>query len=208
MDRAKLDAAFQEGQFQALVSEAPQTRLWYAKVQTSDGWLIIEPNQATLFVDGRYFEYAKKQAQNVTVMLLNPTSLQAFFKEKNFRKIAIEADYLTVANQQRLAQMINIAATDFVLLKGQDLRIVKTAAEISKLQKAVDISLEAFAKVQPYLKIGISEKEIDHKLNYLLKRLGAEKEGFDNIIAFGTNTAMPHHCLLYTSDAADEHRDV
>ena len=193
MDRAKLDAAFQEGKFQALVSEAPQTRLWYAKVQTSDGWLIIEPNQATLFVDGRYFEYAKKQAQNVTVMLLNPTSLQAFFKEKNFRKIAIEADYLTVANQQRLAQMTNIAATDFVLLKGQDLRIVKTAAEISKLQKAVDISLEAFAKVQPYLKIGISEKEIDHKLNYLLKRLGAEKEGFDNIIAFGTNTAMPHH---------------
>ena len=193
MDRSKLDAAFKEHQFDAIISEAPQTRLWYAKVQTSDGWLIIEPKKATLFVDGRYYEYAKAHAQNVDVKLLAKDELKAFLEKKAFKKIAVEEDYLNLMQKNRIEKMTGLTADQIVLLNGQTLRIVKTKDEIAKLQKAVDISLDAFESVKSYLKEGITEKEIDHKLNYLMKRLGAEKEGFDNIVAFGPNTAMPHH---------------
>ena len=193
MDRSKLDAAFKEHQFDAIISEAPQTRLWYAKVQTSDGWLIIEPKKATLFVDGRYYEYAKAHAQNVDVKLLAKDELKAFLEKKAFKKIAVEEDYLNLMQKNRIETMTGLTADQIVLLNGQTLRIVKTKDEIAKLQKAVDISLDAFESVKSYLKEGITEKEIDHKLNYLMKRLGAEKEGFDNIVAFGPNTAMPHH---------------
>lgn len=193
MDRSKLDAAFKEHQFDAIISEAPQTRLWYAKVQTSDGWLIIEPKKATLFVDGRYYEYAKAHAQNVDVKLLAKDELKAFLEKKAFKKIAVEEDYLNLMQKNRIETMTGLTADQIVLLNGQTLRIIKTKDEIAKLQKAVDISLDAFESVKSYLKEGITEKEIDHKLNYLMKRLGAEKEGFDNIVAFGPNTAMPHH---------------
>ena len=193
MDRSKLDAAFKEHKFDVIISEAPQTRLWYAKVQTSDGWLIIEPKKATLFVDGRYYEYAKTHAQNVDVKLLAKDELKAFLEKKAFKKIAVEEDYLNLMQKNRIETMTGLTADQIVLLNGQTLRIVKTKDEIAKLQKAVDISLDAFESVKSYLKEGITEKEIDHKLNYLMKRLGAEKEGFDNIVAFGPNTAMPHH---------------
>ena len=193
MDRRRLEAAFRKDGFEAIISAAPQTRLWYAKVQTSDGWLVIEPERATLFVDGRYFEYAKRQAQNVEVQLLKAGALDAFLRARNFQKIALERDYLTLEQKEQLTSMANLNTATVVLLSGQALRVVKTAAEGDQLQRAVDISLAAFDKLNSYLKEGISEREIDHKLNYLMKRLGADKEGFANIVAFGANTALPHH---------------
>ena len=193
MERSRLNAAFKEKEFDAIISEAPQTRLWYAKVQTSDGWLIIEPKKATLFVDGRYYEYAKNNAKNVDVKLLANDELKKFLEKKAFKKIAIEEDYLNLMQKNRIKAMTELTDDQIVLIKGQDLRIIKTDEEIAKLQKAINISLDALESVKSYLKEGITEKEIDHKLNYLMKRLGADKEGFDNIVAFGKNTAMPHH---------------
>ena len=105
MERSRLNAAFKEKQFDAIISEAPQTRLWYAKVQTSDGWLIIEPKKATLFVDGRYYEYAKNNAKNVDVKLLANDELKKFLEKKAFKKIAIEEDYLNLMQKNRIKAM-------------------------------------------------------------------------------------------------------
>ena len=56
----KLFDALKEKKADAIISESQQTRKWYTGISTSDGWLIIESNkEATLFVDGRYIEYAK-----------------------------------------------------------------------------------------------------------------------------------------------------
>lgn len=193
MDKSRLNAAFKQLGIDAIVSESNQTRLWFANVETSDGWLIIEKDVATLFVDGRYFEYVTNNSRNVEVKLLSNTSLQDFFQDKKYQKIAIESDYLTLSNRSKIKKMTNLSAENIISIKGQQLRIIKTKDEIEKLQKAINISLEAFDKLKTYIKEGITEREIDHKLNYIMKRLGADKEGFDNIIAFGKNTAMPHH---------------
>ena len=71
--------------------------------------------------------------------------------------------------------------------------MLKDANEVSKIQKAVNISLDAFDKLQSFITEGVSEIELDNKLNYLMKRLGADKESFESIVAFGANSAMPHH---------------
>lgn len=60
MDKTRLLKLLDLHKADALVSEAPQTRLWYAKVETSDGYIVVEKDKATLFVDNRYIEYAKK----------------------------------------------------------------------------------------------------------------------------------------------------
>lgn len=193
MNRNRLDEAFNLFHFDALVSESSQTRLWYSGIQTTEGWLIIEKNTATLFVDGRYYEYAKNNAKNVEIKLLTQDSLKSFFQQKKFKKIAIESDYLNVSMLHKIKEMANFLNEQIILLNAQELRIIKTNEEIKKLQKAIDISLEALENVKSYLKVGVTEIEIDHKLNYIMKRLGADKEGFDNIIAFNKNTAMPHH---------------
>lgn len=193
MNSKKIFDIFETYKVDAIISESPQTRYWYSKISTTDGWLIIEPKSATLFVDGRYIEYATKNAKNVSVQLLANNSLQQWLKDKKFQKIAIEADYLTVQNKIKIKDMLKISDESIIPINGQKLRIIKTEEEISKIQKAIDISLESFDKIQLFLKEGITEKEVQHKLEYIMVRSGAEKEAFDSIVAFGESTAEPHH---------------
>ena len=139
---------FKESKADAYISEAPQTRLWFAGVQTTDVYLVIEPNKAYLFVDGRYIEYCTKNAKNVEVILLEKGTWSTPFNKTE---------------------------------------------QWQKVKEACEISLQALEEVKKILRVGITELEVSNKLGYLMKVFGAEKEGFDSIVAFGANAAEPHH---------------
>ncbi len=191
MNKSILNEFFSQFQLDAIISKAYQTRLWYAEVMTTEGFIVIEKDSATLFVDSRYFEYATKNAKNVQVVLLQGDVVNDFLRSKNFGKVAVESDYLELTHYNKLKN--NMPNTSFMNIKGQELRMLKDSIEVSKIQRAINISLEAFEKLSSFIVEGVSELELDHKLNYLMKRLGADKESFDSIVAFGANSAMPHH---------------
>lgn len=189
----KLSKVFQEHKIDAIISNTPQTRKWYSGINTSDGWLIIEPKKATLFVDGRYISYAKNSAKNVTIELLSKDSLSKWIEAKAFQKIGIESDFITVDEKNKIKKMTKLNESSFISINSQEFRIIKTEEEINKIQKAIDISLEAFEKIKLFLVEGITEKEIQDKLEYIMARKGADKEAFESIVAFGDSTAEPHH---------------
>ncbi|ADE19875.1 aminopeptidase P family protein [Mycoplasma crocodyli] len=191
MDKSRLNKMFNELKVEALVSEAPQTRLWYSNVQTTDGYIIIEPKKATLFVDGRYIEYAQNKAKNVDVKLLTATSMKEWFKERAFKSVAFESNYLTKDSENYLTKIINPKEVKWV--DGQVLRIIKDKEEIETMQKVVDISLSAYDELLTWIKPGMTEKEVAAYLNYLLKKHGGDKESFDEIVAASTSSAEPHH---------------
>ncbi|QGZ97855.1 M24 family metallopeptidase [Mycoplasma sp. NEAQ87857] len=191
MDRRKLDQMFDQLGVEVLISEAPQTRLWYANVQTTDGFIAIEKNKATLFVDGRYIEYARKHAKNVDIVLIKGNSMSEWFKNRNYQKIALEKNYLTKSVENRIMSMVNPKEVHWV--NAQELRIVKSKEEIQKMQEVIDISLKAYDEFMQKVQPGMTEKEAAALLNYLLKTNGADKEGFDEIIATGASSAEPHH---------------
>ncbi|WP_322900512.1 aminopeptidase P family protein [Mycoplasmopsis felis] len=191
MNRKKLYEMFTKTGVDALISEAPQTRLWYTGIQTTDGFIVIEKNQATLFVDGRYIEYAQKYAKNVEIVLIQGNAMSQWFKNKNFKKIALEKEYLVKNIQDRIVSLVQPESIEWV--SAQELRILKDKEELKLIQKAVDISLEALQELKSFIKPGMTEKEVAAKLNYLMKLKGAEKEGFDEIIATAESSAEPHH---------------
>lgn len=191
MNKNRLNKLFLEKNIEAVVSPAPQTRLWYSKVQTTDGWIIIEKNKAYLFVDGRYIEYARNNAKNVEVRLLTQTSLIDFFNEKGYKKIAIEKDYVLYSQYQQILKLVKPTTVGLIL--GKELRIQKSEEELELMQKTVDISLQAYDELIKWIKPGQTEKEVAAYLNYLLKKHGADKESFDEIVATGANSAEPHH---------------
>ena len=113
----KLFDALKEKKADAIISESQQTRKWYTGISTSDGWLIIESNkEATLFVDGRYIEYAKNNAKNVKVNLLKKDSLQKWLIDKKFKKIAIEGDYLTIEKKDFLKKILQETKTSITTI--------------------------------------------------------------------------------------------
>lgn len=193
MISGKLSKVFQENKIDAIISNTPQTRKWYSGIDTTEGWLIIEPDNATLFVDGRYIAYAKNNAKDVKIELLYKDSLTKWIESKQFKKVGIESDFITVNDKNKIKKMAKLTENSLVSINSQEFRIIKTEDEINKIQKAIDISLESFEKVKLFLVEGITEKEIQDKLEYIMARKGADKEAFDSIVAFGDSTAEPHH---------------
>lgn len=73
-----------------------------------------------------------------------------------------------------------------------DLRMVKDDEELSLLQRAQDITDDAFRHIVEYIKPGLTEQQVRAELdNYMLTH-GADNVSFETIIAAGPNGANPH----------------
>ncbi|ADM21620.1 aminopeptidase P family protein [Mesomycoplasma hyorhinis] len=191
MNRKYLDLSFEEHNLDAIISFSQQTRLWVSNLQTSDGIVFLEKEEIHLFVDSRYIEAAQKDAKNVQVHLLTAANLKDFVSSKNYLKIGVEKEYLTLADFKKLQAWFPSA--EFVQINAQKLRLIKTKEEIYKIEKAVKISLRAYEELLKHINKNDTEKTLDIKLNFFLKKYGADKESFDSIIATGANAAMPHY---------------
>jgi Xaa-Pro aminopeptidase len=100
----------------------------------------------------------------------------------------------------------NLVEKDYRTLKGKmdqeiltptaglvrNLRRKKSPAELSSIRKAVEITDQAWARLQPELKPGRTEKEIAALFEYSQRELGAEGAAFPTIVASGPRSALPH----------------
>ena len=85
------------------------------------------------------------------------------------------------------------------------LRSRKDAAEIDQMKEAVRMAQDALDATLPYVKVGVSEREISGRLiaNLLAEGSGGELP-FQPIIAFGANSANPHAVPTdYTAQESD-----
>lgn len=73
-----------------------------------------------------------------------------------------------------------------------DMRIVKDIAEIDCIIKAQRIAEKSLDELKPYIKEGVSERELKYRLEYLMGMNGSEQTAFDTIVAFGENSACAH----------------
>lgn len=70
-----------------------------------------------------------------------------------------------------------------------DLRSQKDEEEQRRLREASRIADVAMLAIRPFLKIGISEREIAQKIEAFLLAEGADKVSFSPIVSFGKNTS-------------------
>ncbi|WP_428897941.1 Xaa-Pro aminopeptidase [Parelusimicrobium proximum] len=73
------------------------------------------------------------------------------------------------------------------------MRMVKTEDEIEKMKATCKVAYEAFDKLKPRIKTGMTEVEVAAELEKLMRTAGAFGTSFDTIVAFGEGSAEPHH---------------
>ncbi len=167
--------------------------------------LIATARRLFLITDFRYLEQAKKQAPDCVILnskdglaKLIEKSLGTRTKKAPARmtqsdgRLGFFAHDTTVALWQRLKKQL--AKITLVPLSEDSalLRIIKKPAEIELLKEALLINRHAFKKLLPEIKPGRTEFEIRRRLETLLLTYGAERIGFDTIIASGVRGALPH----------------
>ncbi len=73
------------------------------------------------------------------------------------------------------------------------LRLVKDEEEQERMIQASLDNDEVMRRIRPFIRLGVSEKEIYNKLLELFEKLTHEPVSFTPIVAFGKNAADPHH---------------
>jgi Xaa-Pro aminopeptidase len=161
-------------------------------MQMSLGHLYITQTKACLFIDGRYKEAAEKQSSVPSDALKEENEL-AFLK--GVKTLAFDGDRMTYGNFLSLRKRARKAKCKLSSHPEivKDLRMIKEASEIRKMQKSADFAYSAYEYIRKKVRPGVSEIELAKQLELYCLKKGAERMSFEPIIAFGKNTALPHH---------------
>jgi Xaa-Pro aminopeptidase len=179
----------------------PTMIFYLTGVELSLGRLYLGREKKVLFVDGRYFEYAKKTA-SCDVLLSKEENFRSFFLslEKKEIQVGFDSNNVTVLSHQHLLAFAESMKklNRSLLFKDLyfpfcELRLLKESKEIAALQSSASLNWKGFEHVCSLLKEGVTEEEMAWEFEKFCREGGAEKMAFDPIIAFGENSACPHH---------------
>ncbi len=112
-------------------------------------------------------------------------------KLRTYPTLETDPSHMTVALQEKLENY----GTKFTMTPSPitEQRIIKTPEEIEKLRESQRRNKIVYENILSFLTPGVSEGEIARKIQILQLEQGADGPSFPPIVAFGENTAIPHH---------------
>jgi Xaa-Pro aminopeptidase len=162
----------------------------------SNGQVLLTPDGAAFFTDGRYTEQARHEVpdlERVTYLdgFLEPLVEAALRFEVG--RLGFESEGVTFRTYEELRGAAKGIELVPVTGEVERQRWVKDREELAALERAQDVTDEAFDVVVGRLRDGVSERELAFELEAEMRRAGAEGPAFDTIVAFGEDAAEPHH---------------
>ena len=170
---------------------------WLTGFTGSNGCVVVTADGFVLVTDGRYATQAPGQLTAVgcdaSIVMDRWLVSGAVGALGAARRVALEADVVTWAVQQRWANEtsdeIELVATSGIL---SELRSVKDDAELARIAKAASIVDEVLGQVEDLLVAGATEREIGQALDNGIRAAGASGPGYETIVGSGPNAALPH----------------
>jgi len=162
--------------------------------------LLVANRGAVLFTDGRYSAQAKEEVTGARIVIASKSPLVtaagwlATNKERRSSTlVGIEPESITAGMRDRLAGMLKGRAR---LRSAPPLveraRMVKDAAEILRIRRAVELGAGLFRIACKKIRPGVTEVEAAAAMEYEARRAGAEGMSFPTILASGARSAIVH----------------
>lgn len=183
--------------FSALLITKPENVFYLTSFTGSRGLVLITKNQAYFYTDFRYIEYAKKivpktfkvvqidkQWKKDWPILLKKLKIKSFGIEENHFTLKQYLDLKKISKNVKIKESNNII---------EDLREIKNPKELELIKKSQEINEKVLKEVIKAIKQGISEKEIEWIILEKTHEFGGDGPSFNPIVAFGENSAVPHH---------------
>jgi Xaa-Pro aminopeptidase len=161
----------------------------------SNGQLLAIPGGGVFLTDSRYEEQSRREVpdlRRVTYPRKFAPALAEAVEAEGVRRIGFEAAGMTYRSWRELADLEGI---DLEPLEDEveRLRWAKDPEEIGLLERAQEVTDAAFDRVIGKLAESVTERQVAFELDLAMREIGAERIGFDTIVAFGENAAEPHH---------------
>ncbi|MFA6915514.1 MAG: Xaa-Pro peptidase family protein [Parachlamydiales bacterium] len=177
---------------EALIIEEPINIFYLTGCDISTGTLYISKHRSTLLVDGRYFESCTGKC-SIDVMLIEEGTLPHLIQKDSIASLGLDANTTTVARMEKLKESLPGIAIIPLDAPISALRIIKDEQEIALLRTAAQLGSSGYDHAVSLLKPGITEREVASSLEIYWLQQGGNGLAFAPIIAFGANSALPHH---------------
>lgn len=176
---------------------APSNRFYFCDVDTSFGAVLLTRQKKYFITDFRYAIAVSDELPDFEVIISKKeqylAKVASLLEAESAFTVGYEDEYWSIADFKTLKiELKNYELTPI----GADLRLlrtVKSEKEIERIGAAQAVTESALTKTLALLKVGVTEREISAELTYRMLMLGADGLAFDNIVAFGENTADCHH---------------
>jgi Xaa-Pro aminopeptidase len=202
----RLRLALEENHLDSLlVTHLPNIR-YLCGFTGSAGALLVADRGCILFTDGRYRTQAKAEVaanlKKLTMVIAGKSSLLAAADwliahqgRSMPASLGIEPESITAGMRDRLASLLKGRIK--VRLRSappliERARMVKEAAEILLIRRAVELGASLFQVARKKIRPGVSEAEVAGAMEYQARRAGAEAMSFPTILASGTRSAIVH----------------
>jgi Xaa-Pro aminopeptidase len=120
-------------------------------------------------------------------------AVAAAIAKLGFKRIGYEPGRMTCDRYESLKSSLPMRASLHPVAGSvEELRMVKSPAEIERIRRSVLINSRAFELAVARLRPGAKERDFAADLEYRMRRLGAEKPAFETIVAGGVRSALPH----------------
>ncbi len=174
-----------------LITHGPNLR-YLTNFTGSKGFLLIGKEKNYFVTDSRYIGFAQKLLKQKTRINFEVCSdLESVIKKCKI--IEFEADHLTINQLKKWEKKFDGIKFKAAKKLVEELRTIKEPAEVKLLRKSQELNKKAFSRIQKLLKPGVKELEIAWQIKVVGHELGAEDISFEPIVAFGSNSAIPHH---------------
>lgn len=184
----RLKAWIKRENLETVLVDDPVDLFYLTGLTLSLGVLLVSSERVILFVDGRYLSAARESAP-CEVLPLDDLKTQVVSR----KAIAFDSAFLSFDRYLELQRIFPDSPLIPISKPLNALRGVKEPAEIEKLKKAQALTKSGFEHIKGLLKEGVSEEELALEFEVFCRKKGASKLSFAPIIAFGKNSAFPHH---------------
>ncbi len=176
-----------------------RNRRYFTQFPSTDGALLVTTEQAYLLMDFRYEEAARAKAKYCQVVGFSSMdeTLGELIDRHGLREIYLEIDKLSVAQGRKFEKLFASHGARAVLDDSLDSvihrrRMIKSPEEIKKIEDSQAITDAAFTHILPYIREGVTERELALEIEFYMRRNGAENVAFELIVAAGKNGSQCH----------------
>ncbi len=194
----KIYAKLRQDNLDGLILSSPANISYLTNFTSRDSYFLISKKPNIYFTDSRYAQEAKKGLKGLALITKINGSVFKIIADTcvdlGLKRIGFEERYLAFAEHKKIKEELNNRG-DLIPTYGlvEELREIKTAEELEKIKKAIQITIKAFKFIKNFIVPGKKEIEVAAELERFIRYCGAESSAFDIIIASGTNSSFPHH---------------
>jgi len=161
----------------------------------STALVLIRLDRAYIFLDFRYITQAQEEVVGFEVKPVTSSawdSLIEYAKEGKGKRLGFVPSDLSFEQYRKLEEQREGMELVAITSPTGPLRMIKDSEEAEAIRRSCRLVSQNLEEIRSLLRPGMRETEIAALFEYSLKMNGADRVGFETIVASGPRSAMPH----------------